>query len=686
MIAVEKKRVVAFIGHNGSGKTTLCESILFTNKIIERMGSVDQGNTVSDFDPVEIERKTSINATVLNFEKGEYRYFMIDTPGFSDFIGEVISSVLVTDNVCSVLDSSSGVEVQTEKTWRIAQEYNRPSMVFVNGIDKEFSNFDKAVEQFKKLSKKPVVVVNFPLGEGTNLKGIVDVISQNARIYSNDKVSISEIPSEFKEKLQKYRTNLVESVVELDEALMEKYLSDQPIDAAELSKALSKGYKSGEIVPAFCGSSLKRIGINEFIEGLQNFGASPLDNPIKVGNLDIKPDLSGPFAALIFKVVVDPFIGKLTYAKVLRGQMKGGDTIYNGSTQSTERVNHIYLPMGKKQIEVQDVSVGDIVAVPKLKDSKVGDFLTDPANQLSAKGIFEFPEPMISKSVKAKNASEIDKITNGLTRLAESDPTFHMEFNPETGEIVVSGIGNVHLEVTLEKLKKNFGVEAELGKPKIAYRETIVKKSNAEYKHKKQTGGHGQYGHVKIELEPLERGKGFEFVDKIFGGAIPKNFIPSVEKGIREGLKSGVLGGYPVDDVRVILYDGSYHEVDSSDIAFQIAAIQALKIGLQNGNPTLLEPIMSVEIYVPDKYAGDIMGDLNSIRGRIQGMEPSENGYQLIKAEVPLAEILDFSSKLNSMTSGQGYFTMKFSRYDEVPRNLQDKIIQERKAELEANK
>ncbi|MGC9214232.1 elongation factor G [Athalassotoga sp.] len=685
MIAVEKKRVIAFIGHNGSGKTTLCESILFTNKIIERMGSVDQGNTVSDFDPVEIERKTSVNATVLNFEKAEYRYFMIDTPGFSDFIGEVISSVFVADNVCSVLDSSSGVEVQTEKTWRIAQEYNRPSMVFVNDIDKEFSNFDKTVEQFKKLSKKPVVIVNFPLGEGTNLKGIVDVVAQNAHLYSNDKVSVSDVPSEFKERLQKYRTDLVESVVELDESLMEKYLADQPIEAAEISKALSKGYRTGEIVPVLCGSALKRIGINEFIEGIQSFGASPLDNP-KMGKLDVKPDLSGPFAALIFKVVVDPFIGKLTYAKVLRGQMKGGDTIYNGSTQSTERVNHIYFPMGKKQNEVSDVSVGDIVAVPKLKDSKVGDFLSDPSTQLSVKGIFEFPEPMISKSVKAKNTSEIDKITNGLTRLAESDPTFHMEFNPETGEIVISGIGNVHLEVTLEKLKKNFGVEAELGKPKIAYRETIVKKSNAEYKHKKQTGGHGQYGHVKIELEPLERGKGFEFVDKIFGGAIPKNFIPSVEKGIREGLKGGVLGGYPVDDVRVILYDGSYHEVDSSDIAFQIAAIQAFKIGLQNGNPTLLEPIMSAEIYVPDKYAGDIMGDLNSMRGRIQGMEPSENGYQVIRAEVPLAEILDFSSKLNSMTSGQGYFTMKFSRYEEVPRNLQDKIIQDRKADLEANK
>jgi len=475
VIAVEKKRVIAFIGHNGSGKTTLCESILFTNKIIERMGSVDQGNTVSDFDPVEIERKTSVNATVLNFEKAEYRYFMIDTPGFSDFIGEVISSVFVADNICSVLDSSSGVEVQTEKTWRIAQEYNRPSMVFVNDIDKEFSNFDKTVEQFKKLSKKPVVIVNFPLGEGTNLKGIVDVVSQNARLYANDKVSVSDVPPEFKEKLQKYRTDLVESVVELDESLMEKYLADQPIEAAEISKALSKGYRTGQIVPVLCGSALKRIGINEFIEGVQSFGASPLDNP-KMGKLDIKPDLSGPFAALIFKVVVDPFIGKLTYAKVLRGQMKGGDTIYNGSTQSTERVNHLYFPMGKKQNEVSDVSVGDIVAVPKLKDSKVGDFLSDPANQLSVKGIFEFPEPMISKSVKAKNTSEIDKITNGLTRLAESDPTFHMEFNPETGEIVISGIGNVHLEVTLEKLKKNFGVEAELGKPKNSLQRNDSKK------------------------------------------------------------------------------------------------------------------------------------------------------------------------------------------------------------------
>ncbi len=686
MIAVEKKRVIAFIGHNGSGKTTLCESILFNNKVTERMGSVDQGNTVMDFDPVEIERKTSINASIATFEKEGYRYFVIDTPGFSDFIGEVILTTLVADNVCSVLDSSSGVEVQTEKTWRIAQDYKKPMMIFVNGIDKEFSNFDKAVEQAKKLAKKNVVVINFPLEEGMKVKGIIDVISQKAYLYSGDKVSASEIPSELKEKAEKYRTDLIEAAVEQDEELMEKYLSDQPIDNVDLLKALSKGYRENQIVPVFCGSAVKRMGINEFMEGLQKFGASPLDVPLKLEGADIKPDATGPFAALIFKVTVDPFIGKLTYVKVLRGQIKAGDTIYNGTTQSSERINHLYVPFGKKQNEVPELSVGDIGAVPKLKDSKVGDFLSDAANQISVKKIYQFPDPMISKSVKAKNAAEIDKITNGLTRLAESDPTFHMEFNPEPSEIVISGIGNVHLEATLEKLKKNFGVEVELGKPKIAYRETITKKSNAEYKHKKQTGGHGQYGHVKIELEPLERGKGFEFVDKIFGGAIPKNFIPSVEKGIREALKSGVLGGYPVDDVRVILYDGSYHEVDSSDIAFQIAAIQAFKIGMQNGNPTLLEPIMSVEIYVPDRYAGDIMGDVNSMRGRIQGMESVENGYQVIKAEIPLAEVLDFSSKLNSMTSGQGYFTMKFSRYEEVPRNLQDKIIQERKAELAANK
>ncbi len=686
MTTIEKKRVVAFIGHNGSGKTTLCESILFSNKIIDRMGSVDQGNTVMDFDPVEIERKSSVNAAVFTFERNDYKYFLIDTPGFSDFIGEVISSTLVAENVCSVLDASSGVQVQTEKTWRISQGYNRSSMAFINGVDKEFSNFDRTLDQFKKLAKKPVVVINFPASEGANLKGIIDVISQKFHAYKDDKVTVSDPLDDFKEKLQSYRTELLESVVELDEALMEKYLADEPIDSSSLAKVLSKGYREGKIIPVFSGSAIKRIGINEFMDALQNFGSSPVDSPLTINSLNVKADPSGPFASMIFKVVVDPFIGKLTYAKILRGQIKAGDTIYNGSSQTTERVNHLYVPVGKKQNEISEASIGDIIAVPKLKDSRVGDFLTDQANQISFKKIFEFPAPMISKSVKAKNANEIDKITNGLTRLTESDPTFHVEFNPETAEIVISGIGNIHLEVMLEKLKKNFGVEVELGKPKIAYRETISKKSNAEYKHKKQTGGHGQYGHVKIELEPLERGKGFEFVDKIFGGAIPKNFIPSVEKGIREALKTGVLGGYPVDDVRVILYDGSYHEVDSSDIAFQIAAIQAFKIGMQNGNSTLLEPVMNVEIYVPEKYAGDVMGDLNSRRGRIQGMEPTDNSYQIVKAEVPLAEILEFSSQLNSMTSGQGYFTMKFAKYEEVPRNLQEKIIQERKADLEEAK
>jgi elongation factor G len=686
LTTIEKKRVIAFIGHNGSGKTTFCESVLFTNKVIDRMGSVDQGNTAMDFDPVEIERKSSVNTAVFTFDRGEYRYFLIDTPGFSDFIGEVISSTFVADNVCSVLEASSGVQVQTEKTWRIAQGYGRPAMVLINGVDKEFSNFEKTLDQFRKISKKPAIVVNFPMGEGANLKGIIDVISQKAYLYKDDKVTVSEVPDEFKEKLQNHRTEFLESVVELDESLMEKYLADETIDTVTLTKALAKGYHESKIVPVFSGAATKKIGINEFLENIQNFGSSPLDSPLKFKDIEVNPVQDGPFAALIFKVVVDPFIGKLTYAKVLRGHLKAGDTIYNGSAQTQERVNHLYVPAGKKQNEVQEATIGDIIAVPKLKDSRIGDFLTDPANQLATKKLFDFPEPMISKSVKAKNENEIDKITNGLTRLTESDPTFHIEFNPETSEIVISGVGNVHLEVMLEKLKKNFGVEVELGKPKIAYRETITKKTNAEYKHKKQSGGHGQYGHVKIELEPLERGKGFEFVDKIFGGAIPKNFIPSVEKGIREGLKSGILGEYPVDDVRVILYDGSYHEVDSSDIAFQIAAIQAFKIGMQNGSSTLLEPIMNVEIYVPEKHAGDVMGEMNSKRGRIQGMEPTENGFQIIKAEVPLAEILDFSSQLNSLTSGQGYFTMKFSKYEEVPRNLQEKIIEERKADLEAAK
>ncbi len=684
MADIRKKRVVAFIGHNGSGKTTLAESILFLNKAIDRMGSVEQGNTTMDFDPVEIEKKSSVNASVFTFNRGDYAFTLIDTPGFSDFIGEVISTTLVSENVCAVLDASSGVEVQTEKTWRIAQGYKRPMSAFINAMDKEHADFSKAIEQLKTLSGKSVVALTIPIGSGASFKGVVNVIKQKAYIYENGKAVEKDIPQDMKEEVEKYRTSFVEAVVEMDDELMEKYFADEPVSVEELEEALTKGYSQGDIVPVFAGAATMGIGVNEFLDALQEFGASPMDVVNVVGGKEIKPETDAPFLALVFKVVVDPFIGKVTYAKVLRGKISAGDTIYNGVSKATERINHLYVPNAKNQKEVKEISVGDIASIPKLKESKIGEFLCDPSDVFTVEGnVFDFPEPMISKSVKAKNKGEIDKVTSGLSRLAESDPTFHMDFNPETGEIVASGIGTMHIDVIIEKLKKNFNVEVELGKPKIAYRETITKKSQAEYKHKKQSGGHGQYGHVKIYLEPLPRGKGFEFEDKIFGGAIPKNYIPSVEKGLHEAMKSGVLAGYPVDDIKVILYDGSYHEVDSSDIAFQIAAIQAFKLGMQAGNPTLLEPVMSVEIFVPDDNTGDVMGDLNSRRGRIQGMEPQGNGYQLIRAEVPLAEMLEFSSQLNSITSGKGYFTMKFSHYDEVPRNLQEKIIQERKAELE---
>ncbi len=683
MADIRKKRVVAFIGHNGSGKTTLSESILFLNKVVDRMGSVEQGNATMDFDPVEVEKKSSVNASVFSFERGEYSFTLIDTPGFSDFVGEVISTTLVAENICSILDASSGIEVQTEKTWKIAQDYNRPILAFINGMDKEHADFERTAEQLKNLAGKSVIVMNFPIGSGTSFKGVVDVVKQKAYLYEDGKVNVTDLPEDLKEKFQKYRASLVESVVELDDKLMEKYFADEPVSAEEIESALSKGYAAGKTIPVFAGSATSQIGINEFLDSLQEFGASPVDVKNVIGGEEIKSSIDDPFLALIFKVVVDPFIGKLTYAKVLNGKISSGDTIYNESSDTTERINHLYTPAGKKQNEVKEISVGDIAAIPKLKESHVGDFLSDPSTKISVKNVFDFPEPMISKSVKAKNKGEIDKVTNGLNRLAESDPTFHMDYNPETSEIVVSGLGGMHIDVIIEKLKKNFNVEVELGKPKIAYRETISKKSQAEYKHKKQSGGHGQYGHVKIYLEPLPRGKGFEFEDKIFGGAIPRNYIPSVEKGLKEAMKGGVLAGYPVDDVKIILYDGSYHDVDSSDIAFQIAAIQAFKLGMQSGKPTLLEPIMKVEIYVPDDDTGDVMGDLNSRRGRIHGMEPQESGYQLIKAEVPLSEMLEFSSQLNSMTSGRGYFTMKFSHYDEVPRNLQDKIVQERKDELE---
>jgi len=692
---VANRKNFAIVGHNGSGKTMLVEAILYNAGVIEKMGSVDQGNSTMDFDEFEIERKASLTSALATFDHLGNRLTLIDNPGFGDFISDVITSVAVCENLISVVNAVAGVEVQTERTWRIAEEYKRPAIFFVNQMDKERANFDSSLQSIKEAFEKKITPITIPIGSGEGFEGVVDLIELKAYKYSTDgsgNKSEIDIPADLKTKVEELRTSLIEDIVETDEELMEKYLEGEEIDSETLLNALKKAYVTGDFVPAFCGSATKNIGIDIFLNYLAKLGASILDvEPLKAktvegeAEIELKPSDNEPFVGLIFKAVVDPFVGKISYVKVLAGTLSPGDSFVNIRTNTTEKISHIYSVVGKKQNEIEKAIPGDIIALTKLKESAVGDTICHKDRKVVI-DIFSFPEPMISKSVHPKSKSDIDKISNGLSRIAESDPTFKWEFDPETGETVISGIGGMHLDVVVERLKRIFGVDVEVGKPKIAYRETVRKKAIAEHKHKKQTGGHGQYGHVKIEIEPLPRGAGFEFVDKIVGGVIPRNYIPSVEKGIREAMKKGTLAGYPVVDVKVTLFDGSYHEVDSSDISFQIASIQAFRKGMQEADPVILEPIMEVEIFVPDDNAGDVMGDISSRRGRPLGMEPASKGFQKVKAEVPLAEMLDFSSKLSSITSGKGYFTMRFVRYEPVPQQIQEKIITERKRELEEEK
>lgn len=676
---VDRKRNIALIGHNGSGKTVLLSAMLFNAGLVDRITS-----KFIDTDPIEESKGSSISSHVFSFDWKDYRMTVIDTPGFGDFIADVSNSVFVTENVVTVINAVAGVEIQTERTWQIAEGMNKPIMVFINQMDKERASFENALNSLETSFGKKMVVLTLPMGSESEFRGVVDLIAEKAYVYENGRSTESTIPSPLLEKVKEMKLKAIEDIVESDDSLMEKYLEGQQIQPQELANALLKAYKSGLVVPVLCGSAEKNIGVDLLMNYLAELGASPLDGKGYDSKFEsgekvmVKISESEPFCAYNFKTVVDPFVGRVSYIKIIAGVIKPGDSYFNVNRGTSDKFGRLYLARGKEQVEVDQAVGGDIVVLPKLKEGSVTETLTHKDRKLIIIPP-SFPEPMFSRSVNPKSKADIDKISNGLSRLAETDPTFKWEYDPETGETVVSGLGTIHLDVMIERLKSIFGVDVEVGKPKIAYRETISKKAVAEYKHKKQTGGHGQYGHVKIELEPLPRGAGFEFVDKIFGGVIPKNFIPSVEKGIVEAMKRGSVAGYPVVDVRVTLFDGSYHEVDSSDISFQIAAIQAFRKGMEDARPVLLEPIMEVEIFCPDEVAGDVIGEVTSRRGRPQGMESISKGMSKVKAEVPLAEMLDFSGRLSGITSGRGYFTMKFVRYQEVPPNIQEKIVQERK-------
>lgn len=675
-------RNLALVGHGGCGKTMLADAMLFTAKATDRLGKVDEGTSVLNYDPEETKRKISINTAVAPCEYNSCKINILDTPGFFDFIGEVKSGVKVADTGVIVACAVSGVEVGTEKGWRFLEENDVARVFYINKMDRENANFRKVLAALQDKFGPRVAPVYLPIGEAENFQGIVDLIRGKAYIDGKE----GEIPAELEEEAKEYYHQLVEAAAEADDDLLGKYLEGEELTPAEIMTGFKKGVADRRIFPVFCGSALQNKAIDRFLLDITEFLPSPLETEaitVRKGQSDEEIELSlgadGATAALVFKTMADPFVGKLTLFRVYSGVLKSDSHIWNATRNQDERVGQLFIIKGKNQEPVSEITAGDIGAVAKLQYTETGDTLCLKENQVIIPPI-DFPQPKLSMAVVPKSKGDEEKIGSGLARLTEEDPSIKVEKDATTHELVLSGLGDLHLEVTTSKLQKKFGVEVELKTPKVPYKETIKGTVKVEGKHKKQSGGRGQYGHVWLEFEPLPAGSGFEFVDKIFGGAVPKQYIPAVEKGLRETMEEGILAGYPVVDIRATLYDGSYHSVDSSEMAFKIAASMALKKGFMDAKPILLEPVMLIEVTVPEEYMGDIMGDLNKKRGRILGMEP-QDGTQIIRAHVPLAEVFQYSIDLRSMTQGRGEFSLAFDHYEEVPANIAEEVIAAAKAE-----
>ncbi len=684
-------RNVALVSHGGAGKTSLAEAILYTTGTINRLGNTTAGNTTTDFDPEEIKRQITINASLAPCEWKNMKLNIIDTPGYFDFIGDVISSLRVADGAIVAACAVSGVEVGTEKVWSYAEENDLPRLVFINKLDRENANFQQVVGQLQEFFGLGTVPVQVPIGSEDDFRGVVDLVRMKAYVYREEEglnYEEEEIPEDLLEQAREYREKMIEAVAESDDELLMKYLEGETLTDEEVTEGLRKGVLQRKVFPVLCGSAAKNLALQPLLD----FVTSCLPGPADVGTVravktrqeeevELKVDSQGPLASLVFKTLADPYVGKVSYFKVYSGTFKGDTQVYNPNRETNERVGQVFLMRGKNQINVDEVAAGDIAAVAKLGETATGDSLCDKNNPVTFMPI-EFPDPVISFAVEPKSKGDEEKVGGGLARFIEEDPTFRVERNTETKQTLISGMGDMHLEITVSRLAKKFGVDVNLSTPKVPYRETIRNSAKAEYKHKKQSGGRGQYGHVYVEVSPKPRGEGFEFEDKIFGGAVPRQYIPAVEKGVRETIEMGVVAGYPVEDFKLTLYDGSFHTVDSSEMAFKIAGSGAFKKAVEQASPVLLEPVMDVEVTIPEAFMGDIMGDLNSRRGRIQGMDSAQS-LQVIRAQVPMAEMFRYAIDLRSMTQGRGFFTMKFSHYDEVPANIAEKVVEAAQKEKE---
>jgi len=685
-------RNVAIIAHGSAGKTSLAEAILFNAGAVNRLGKVEEGNTIMDFLPEEISRQISSSSATATISWKDFQVNIVDTPGYQDFISDSLFALRVSDSVIAVISAVSGVQVNTERLWKEAKGQNLAGAVFVNKMDRERADFAKAIQDVENTLKARPVLLQIPIGAEADFKGVVDLISMKACFYETDgsgKYTEQEIPSELSGMAEEYREKLVEFAAEGDDALVEKYLETGELTDEEVFQGLRAGVVAGDIVPAFCGSATLNIGVKKLLDAVVALMPSPVDKGDVTGTdgkqseVVRSPSENDPFSAFVYKTLADPYAGKLTLFKVMSGTLKADSAFFNASRNTRERFGNLFLLQGKKQQNVPQVVAGQLAAVAKLKETNTGDTLTEEGKPFILSSV-SLPEPALSYAIRPKSKGDEEKVSQSLARIMEEDPSLKVRRDEATRETILSGMGQQHIEVTVERLKTKFGVEVEMAVPKVPYKETIKGKTKLQSRYKKQTGGRGQFGDVWLEIEPLPRGGNFEFVDKIVGGAIPRQYIPAVEKGIREAMIEGVQAGDPVTDVRGSLYDGSFHSVDSSEMAFKIAASMGFKKGFLDCNPVMLEPIVNLDVTVPDDFMGAVIGDLNSRRGKVMGMDP-QGGEQIVKAQVPMAEILSYAPDLRSMTEGRASFSISFSHYEEVPAHLAEKIIEEaaRKKEKE---
>lgn len=680
----ELLRNVALIGQGGSGKTSLAEAMLFNGKSTTRLGRVDDGTSSMDFEPEEVKRKITLSSAIHHCDWKKNSINIIDTPGDYNFLSDTRFALQAADGAVVVLEATGGIKVGTEKVWSFADEQGLPRIIFINKLDRERADFFKVVEEISQTFDAKITPVVLPIGAEENFAGVVDLIRVKARLFSKDgsgKTDNGEIPADMEDSVAEWREKMIENAVEVDDDLMEKYLEGEELTEKEIEETLLKGVRSGAIVPVLCGSATLNMGVTLLMDLVVDGLPAPTEKPAREARkLDaddtvaVAPAADAPFSALVFKTVADPFAGRLTLLRVFSGTLTSDSTVYNANKKAKEKFGQLFIMEGKKQQPVEAAGPGDIVAIAKLKETATGDTLCAEKEPVLFTPAEPLP-PVISYAVGAKVKGSEDKVFSSLAKLLEEDPTLRLERDQATSEIILSGTGQIHLEATCEKLNRKFGVEVELSPVKVPYRETIKKTvKQVIYRHKKQSGGRGQFAEVHFDISPLERGSGFEFEEALVGMNVPRNFVPAVEKGLQEAMQSGILAGYPVVDLKVRFYDGKSHDVDSSEMAFKIAASMCFKKGVQEANPILLEPIMKMEITVPEEVMGDVMGDLNGRRGRVLGME-GVGKYQVIKANAPMAEVLTYALDLNSITAGRGTFTMEFSHYEELPAQLAEKVI-----------